>query len=62
MQDEQIFNREVKGWVKAEEWVSVDDVEFINISEGVHGEDIMEFVYEQSFYSSPIYAGYKPSN
>ena len=37
------------------ERIDVEDVEFLNIEEGIFGEDIMTFEYESEVYESAVF-------
>ena len=37
------------------ERIDVEDVEFLNIEEGIFGEDIMTFEYEGEVYESAVF-------
>ena len=48
-------------WIKAgEEWVGIHKVEFLDIEENMHGEDVMTFEYEGVEYQSVVIRGSKP--
>lgn len=36
------------------EWISVDQVEFIDIQEGLQGEDVMTFGYQGEIYKRTV--------
>jgi hypothetical protein len=42
-----------------QEWVSVEDTEFLNISEDLFGQDVYEFIYEGKAYSSHVVLMYR---
>ena len=46
-------------WVRAGEngWIDIKETEFIDISEGMYGEDLYTFEYEGKQYSSTVVRG-----
>lgn len=47
-------------WVKAgKDWVDVDNVEILNVEEGLYG-DIYTFIYNDFEYSSQAVIGSRP--
>ena len=42
-----------------QEWIAVDETEFIGISEDLFGQDVYEFEYDGRVYSSHVILKYK---
>ena len=47
-------------WVKADEWVSIKEVEITDCEEGIYGQDMVSFIYRGEEYTSPVVAGSRP--
>ena len=41
------------------EWIPLKSTEFLNVEEGLHGEDIVTFQYEGMTYSSKVILKYR---
>lgn len=47
-------------WVKAKEWIDIEEVEVTDCSEDVYGRDVVCFEYEGEEYESIVVVGSCP--
>jgi hypothetical protein len=59
MEEETFEDAPVPHVMVNQEWIPVDETEFLNISEDLFGRDVYEFKYKGKYYSSNVILKYK---